>query len=191
MTGSIFAQDTLPLKSIISSLVSSGGSTIIVFLIIAVIMYILAYILSKKTDCIIIWSWWDLIPMAIAGIMFVYYLFDKENKIQNDVFANVLYFVCIITTFALSVISNIKYAGQKWLLFSIISILTKLVIMVIIPLILILLLIIKLYFSGKGDKRFLDGTRDNVKTGNMAIWTSIYMFLIIGLIKTGKEQQDD
>ena len=180
-----------PLQSITSSLASSGRGAIIIFLIIAVIMYLLAYTFSKKTDCIIIWSWWDLIPVAIAGLLFVSYLLvgvDKIQKIQFDVFANVIYFLCIITTFTFSIISNMKYAGLKWPLFSAISILTKVVIMIIIPLVLVLLFIA--YNSGKADKRYKDGTKGNARTQMLAIWTSIYMVLIIGLIKTGKKPKE-
>jgi tetratricopeptide (TPR) repeat protein len=177
-----------PLKTITNSLRSLKLFGLILLLIVSVIMYVLAYSFSKKTNCIIIWSWWDLILVAVSGLIFVYYLFDTNNKIQNDTFVNILYFIVILAAFAMSIISNLKYSGVKWPLFAIISILTKIVLLFVIPIVLALLIIGYVYV--KGDKRYKDGTKNNVRTRNMAIWTIVYTFLIVNLLKTGKETKE-
>jgi tetratricopeptide (TPR) repeat protein len=176
-----------PLKSITNSLRSLELFGLILLLIVSVIVYTLAYSFSKKTNCIIIWSWWDLILVALSGLIFVYYLFDADNKIQNDVFANGFYFIVTLATFTMSIISNLKYSGVKWSLFAVVSILTKIILLFVIPLVLALLIIGYVYV--KGDKRYKDGTRNNVRTRNMAIWTAVYTFLIVNLIKTGKKHR--
>jgi chromate transport protein ChrA len=126
--------------------------------------------------------------VAVSGLIFVYYLFDTNNKIQNDTFANILYFIVILAAFAMSIISNLKYSGVKWPLFAAISILTKIVLLFVIPLVLVLLIIGYVYV--KGDKRYKDGTKNNVRTRNMAIWTVVYTFLIVNLLKTGKKPKE-
>jgi hypothetical protein len=177
-----------PLKAITNSLRSLELFGLILLLIVSVIMYILAYSFSKRTSCIIIWSWWDLILLALSGLIFVYYLFDNDNKIQNDIFANILYFMVTLATVVMSIISNLKYSGIKWPLFAVISILTKIVLLFVIPLVLVLLIIGFAYV--KGDKRYKDGTRNNARTRNMAVWTIVYTFLIVNLLKTGKKTQE-
>jgi membrane-associated HD superfamily phosphohydrolase len=184
------------LKTITNSLRSTGTVGVILFLIFVIIVYILAYTFSKKTKCIIIWSWWDLIFIAISAIIFIYYLFDSENKIKDDVFVNIVYFTATIITLVFSIISNLRYSGIKWPLYAGISILTKIVLLVIIPLIIVLAIICWcLANSGKKDRRFKDGTRNNERTKNynfyVPIFTAIYTFLIINLIKFDKKLKEE
>lgn len=184
------------LKNITIALRSSGTFGLIVFLIFSVIVYILAYTFSKKTKCVIIWSWWDLIFIAISSLIFIFYLFDFEDKIKNDTAINIIYFIATITTFAFSIISNIKYSFTKWPLYAVISILTKFVLLVVIPLIFVLAIICwYLANSGKRDRRYKDGTRNNERTKNynfyVPIFTAIYTFLIINLIKFDKKLKEE
>ncbi|MDR0684676.1 MAG: hypothetical protein LBF83_06070 [Spirochaetaceae bacterium] len=181
-----------PLKTVTNSLRSSGTFGLIMFLAIAIIVYILSYSFSKKTRCIIIWDLWDLILVAISSLIFVFYLFDTENKIQNDTVINIIYFIITITTLALSIISNLKYSSTKWMLFATVSILTKFVLLIVIPLVLVLaILCYALINSTKKDRRYKDGTKGNAKTRNyntyVPIFTAIYMFLIVNLIKFNKK----
>jgi hypothetical protein len=185
-----------PLKNITTKLRSSGTFGLIIFLIFAVIVYILAYTFSKKTKCIIIWSWWDLIFIAFSSLIFIFYLFDFENKIKNDTAINIIYFIATITTFVFSIISNIKYSFSKWPLYAVISLLTKFVLLVVIPLILVLAIICwYLANSGKKDRRYKDGTKNNQRTKNynfyVPIFTAIYSFLIINLIKFDKKLKEE
>jgi hypothetical protein len=184
-----------PLKTITNSLRLSGTFGLIAFLVISVLVYTLSYSFSKKTKCIIIWDLWDLILVTISSLIFVYYLFDAENKIQNDTIINIIYFVTTITTLALSIISNLRYSGTKWLLFAVISILTKFVLLIVIPLVLVLaILCYALINSAKKDRRYKDGTKGNIKTRNyntyVPIFTAIYMFLIVNLIKFDKKLKE-
>jgi hypothetical protein len=184
-----------PLKAFTNSLRSSGAFGLIVFLVITIIVYILAHSFSKKTKCIIIWDLWDLILVAISSFIFVYYLFDTENKIQNDTVINIIYSITTITTLSLSIISNLKYSSIKWPLFAIISILTKFVLLIVIPLVLVLaILCYALINSVKRDRRYKDGTKNNAKTRNyntyVPIFTAIYMFLIVNLIKFNKKLKE-
>jgi hypothetical protein len=185
-----------PLKNFTISLRSSGKFGLILFLVFSVIIYILAYIFSKKTKCIIIWSWWDLIFIAISSLIFIFYLFDFEDKIKNDTAINIIYFIATMTTFAFSVISNIKYSFTKWPLFAVISILTKFVLLVVIPLIFVLAIIFwYLANTGKRDRRYKDGTKNNEVTWKrnfyIPIFTAIYSFLIINLIKFDKKIKEE
>jgi hypothetical protein len=185
-----------PLKNITIALRSSGSFGLIVFLIFSVIIYILAYTFTKKTKCIIIWSWWDLICIAVSSLIFIFYLFDTENNIKNDGIINIVYFFATIITFAFSIISNIKYSFTKWPLYAVISILTKFVLLVVIPLIFVLAIICwYLANSGKRDRRYKDGTKNNERTKNynfyVPIFTAIYSFLIINLIKFDKKLKEE
>jgi hypothetical protein len=185
-----------PLKNITMTLRSSGTFGLIVFLIFSIVVYILAYTFSKKTKCIIIWSWWDLIFIAISSLIFIFYLFDFENKIKNDSAINVIYFIATITTFGFSVISNIKYSPTKWPLYAFISVLTKFVLLVVIPLVFVLAIICwYLANSGKRDRRYRDGTKNNQRTKNynfyVPMFTAIYTFLIINLIKFDKKLKEE
>jgi hypothetical protein len=184
-----------PLKTLSNSLRSSGKFGLLVFLIIAVIVYILAYSFSKKTKCVIIWDIWDLILVSISSLIFIYYLFDIENKIQNDAAINIIYFTLIVATFGLSIISNLKYSGLKWPLFTAISILTKLILLIVIPLVLVLAILCwYLVNAAKKDRRYKDGTKGNAKTKNyntyVPIFTAIYVFLIVNLIKFNKKLKE-
>jgi len=215
MANSLFAQETTldganshfsnngyevvkysPLKNITIALRSLGTFGLILFLIFSVIVYILVYIFFKKTKCVIIWSWWDLICIVISSFIFIFFLFDFENKIKNDTAINIIYFIVTITTFVFSVISNIKYSLTKWPFYAIISILTKFVLLIVIPLIVVLAIIFWLFaISGKKDKRYRDGTLNNERTYKVnlfvSIFTAIYTFLIINLIKFDKKIKDE
>jgi hypothetical protein len=185
-----------PLKTFTNSLRSSGSFGLVVFLIIAVIVYILAYSFSKKTECIIIWGIWDIILVAVSSLIFIYYLFDAENRIQNDTVVNVIYFTAIIGTFTLSIISNLRHSKLKRTLFAAISILTKLVLLVVIPLILVLAILCWCLVNAvKKDRRYKDGTRSNARTRNyntyVPIFTAIYVFLIANLIKSNKKLKEE
>jgi hypothetical protein len=184
-----------PLKNITNSLRSSDKIGLVAFLAIAIIAYILAYSFSKKTKCIIIWGIFDLILIAISSLIFIYYLFDTENKIQNDTGVNIIYFFMIIATFALSILSNLRCSGIKWPLFAAISILTKIVLLIVIPLVIVLAIICwVLVNNAKRDKRYKDGTKNNARTTNyytyVPIFTAIYTFLIVNLVKFDKKTKE-
>jgi hypothetical protein len=175
-----------PLKVFSKSLNLLGQSDkIFIFLIIALIIYAIALLFSSKTNCVIIWGWWDLILMAIPGLIFVYYLFNTDNIIKYDVALNIIFLVTTMVTFAFSIIINLKYSGGKGLLFALVSILAKIVIMIIIPIIIFLFFIA--LSSGKKDRRYRDGTRGNTKSMWIAIVSVIALFLVINLIKVEKE----
>ncbi|MDR1838711.1 MAG: hypothetical protein LBQ93_03880 [Treponema sp.] len=175
-----------PLRIFSKSLNFLGQSdSIFVLFIIALIIYAIALLFSSKTGCVIIWGWWDLILLAIPGLIFVYYLFNVDNIMKYDETLNIIFFITSIATFALSVIINIKYSGIKGLLFAIVSVLAKIVIMILIPI--IIFLFFMALSSGKKDRRYRDGTKGNTKTMWLAIVGAIALFLVINLIKTEQE----
>jgi hypothetical protein len=81
------------------------------FFIIALIIHAIALLFSYKTSCVIIWRWWDLISLAIHGLIFVYYLFNIDNPIKYDATLNITFLIASIATFALSV--TVKHPRQS------------------------------------------------------------------------------
>jgi len=175
-----------PLQKMSKSLDLAKQSDILLILgIISIFIYAMALLLSSKTGCVIIWGWWDLVLIAIPGLIFVYYLFNLNNTIKYDTLLNIIFFVISIATFALSIIINIKYSGGIGLLYAIVSVMVKIVIMILIPIIIFLFFIASC--SGKSDRRYRDGTKGNAKTMWVGVVSAIAFFLIINLIKSEQE----
>jgi hypothetical protein len=55
-------------KFVKPAMISKLSDIMVVLVIIALIIYSTAIILSKKTNCVIIWGWWDLLLVAIPGL---------------------------------------------------------------------------------------------------------------------------
>lgn len=88
-----------------------------------------------------------------------------------------------------SLIGNIRGNARdgflKILPFTLASLITKLVLLVVVPIIIICGLLAAT--SGEKDKRYKDGTKNNQRTANIALFSVIAGFLFEPLIKTKKD----
>lgn len=131
----------------------------LVYLIAAVIgLYAIAAFLSVKTKCIIIWGWWDLIVLAVPGIIFGLYLYNYLNGdtilINYNSEFNIIFYIFSAATAVFSVLANIKAKSILSVPYIIVSLLLKIVIMILIP------IMIVLYVIGKRSK---NSVKDNTK----------------------------
>jgi hypothetical protein len=156
---------------------------------------VIAYKNNKKTNCIIIWGWKDFI-LGVITLLGCFIAFTSDNI--TLLFC--VFIMCAITTIAFSIISNFKYAGSKWLSFSVISIFTKIAIMIITPIIipfiappLLLIAILTRPLQPKVDRRFKTGYKNNaVPTRDLGLSGTIFNLLIHrSLIKTGADLVKD
>ena len=179
----------LPLKSLVDgTLVLMRGDNLITAVCIALIIYIVALILSKTTSCVIIWRWFDAVITSIPGLLFlllIYLLFDsgiESEELLGNIWLNILFIVSFISAMLLSVLSNKKYSGFPLsLFFMFISMAAKLVVMIIVP------IFIALFFGamnhGKKDKRTRVGKQGNQNLIAMAVIAGLAYLLVGGLIK--------
>jgi hypothetical protein len=161
---------------------------------IALIIYITALILSKITGCIIVWKWWDLIILAVPGIILIasLYLYNddeiKTGTFINNVAVNILFVSSFLATIALSISANIKTCGiLPGIIYIVIAILAKIVIAILIPVFIVLFL--GALNSGEKDKRYKSGRRGNKNIIMAGIIAAIAAILVGSLIKSGNEEE--
>jgi hypothetical protein len=167
-----------------------AGNVWVGLIVISVIVYILALIFSKKSSCIIICGWKDILlvvaPIVIIAFILLYNgLYGKNNGktiSANNVLANVLFVLPIIATFAVSIITNLRYSSMpQSVFFIILSLIAKAIIMMAI--IVFVILILGAWRRGKEDKRYKSGYRPGKNDRFIAIIGLIATFLIGSLIK--------
>ena len=149
--------------------------------VIALLIFVLAQVLSSKTECIIIWEWWDLMVLVVPGfiVLSVFYNYAGAKSQSEDygVITSILFYSFIMLSVTLTLISN-----KLNLLYSLASVAMKAVAILVIPVIIVLFIFA--LGAGKKDGRYSDGTRGNAQT----LWLSVVGFLgyiIIGnLIKS-------
>jgi hypothetical protein len=180
------------LINFIERIISKGN--IITFGSVGLIFYIAALILSKTTKCIIIWHWWDIIILAIPGIIFLgsFYMVNcSENKnieFVNSIALNLLFVFSFAVTILLSLLANIKYSGVlKSLIYILIVIGAKIFIAIIIPFFIILFFGSLNY--GEKDKRYKSGRKGNKNIIIAGIMVAIAALLVSGLIKNGVNEE--
>ncbi|GMO70444.1 MAG: hypothetical protein Ta2A_19040 [Treponemataceae bacterium] len=167
---------------------------LITFGAVGLIIYIVALILSKTTKCIIVWNWWDLIILAIPGIILIlslYLSFNNEGEevtFINNIALNILFVVSFLATMMLSIVANLKHSNiASAIIFCIIALLAKVVISILIPVFLILFL--GALNSGKKDNRYKSGRKGNQNIIIAGIIAAIAALLIGSLIKNGNEEE--
>lgn len=153
-----------------------------IFLGFGILIYILAYKLSENTNCVIVYGWKDFIIIAV-GEFFVYLFRDSISEDITVLFIPMIFFVISIL---FSLIGNIRGSYRNGIfnimLFSLISIITKIVLLIVIPI--IIFCGIFAAASGKEDKRYKDGTKNNERTANIALFSVIKTLLFVPLMKT-------
>jgi magnesium-transporting ATPase (P-type) len=180
------------LLNFVGELISQDN--IITFGAVGLIFYIAALVLSKTTKCIIIWHWWDLIILAIPGIIFLgsfYFYYNNKNEsidFINNIAINILFVFSFTATILLSVVANIKYSGiLKSVIFIIIAVFVKIFIAILIPIFIVLFL--GAINSGKKDKRYKYGTKGNQNIITAGIIAALAALLIGVLIKNGDDEE--
>lgn len=159
---------------IVSILVHMDKTYSLILIVGAIAIYIIAWLLSMGDKCTIVYTWWDMMLLLICGGIFWFYFMDSSETINNQVLV-IIVAVSLIISAILSFVANIKNPFPLNILFSIVSILTKIILIVFVPM--IVFMILNSFSSGKKDKRYKDGTKENEKT---AIVT--FVFLILGII---------
>ena len=142
-------------------------------------IYILALYLSNRTECIIVYTWKDMLLLLITfGVGCYFY--------RNDEFEEKIFIICIPFVFSIiiSIYANLGSSIPKCIFFSLISILTKLMLVIIAPLLIFGLL--EANNSGVKDGRYKDGTKGNERSKNVSIVLMLISLLITPLIKGKK-----
>lgn len=151
-------------------------------LFLPLVIYILALWLSSQTDCIIVYTWKDMLLLLITFGIGCYFA-------HNDEFEEKFFITCIPFVFSviISIYANLGHSIPKCIFYSIISILTKLMLVIIAPLLIFGLL--SANNSGVKDGRYKDGTKGNERSRNVAMVLMLISLLIAPLIKGKKIQQ--
>lgn len=164
---------------------------LIVVGIIIILIYIIGRIFSNKTECVIFSSFKEILLLFAPCFVIILLLVFIIGAIEID---GNLAFILMIVSFVISFISAIVFSiyenlgTRKPVLYTIISIITKLTLFIIAPI--ILLLSTTVMTKSKKDKRYKDGTKNNQKTKNITIAISVLSGLVFSLIKTPKRKLD-
>lgn len=165
------------------------GITAILIYIFLGIVYLLAHILSRKTECVILWKWYDvtclfltvMCPFTICVWLWICSIchLSKEVVLWGG---GLMPTIPLTISFSLSVSSNWGH-GFISILYIIVSILTKAVLLVFGP------IIVLAWFLAKGagkyavkDERFRDGTKNNQKTKLVGIALAFFVLLFYPLV---------
>lgn len=150
---------------------------------------ILAHILNRKTECVILWGWWDvtLIFITVMSPISIYvwlqictaFELSKEWFIWGMVLCiTVPMLICFVT----SVVRNWGY-GKMSVLYIMVSILTKVVLLIFGPIIALAWFFVK--DSGNSavkDARYRDGTKNNKKTKQVGTAVALFVLLFYPLV---------
>ncbi len=178
------------LKKTISSIVFDNFWNIlqknwVILLIIGIIIYIGAYKLAKNTKCVILYGWKDVIMIGIG----VFFFICLQDAIQDDPVGIFVPMIFFFISALFSLLGNIHGSGYDGIvyvvLYTLASLIAKIVLLVVIPLVAILWLLAA--SSGKKDNRYKDGTKNNVRTANIAFVSAILTLLFKPLIKSKKD----
>ena len=171
--------------SIVSMFWDFAGRFWFILLAVGILIYIGAYKLSENTNCVIVYGWKDFIMIAIGMCL----LFVFRDSLEEDL--SVLYIPMLFFSISIlfSLIGNIRGSAKNGIfnviLYTLASIITKIVLLVVIPVIIFFGLLAAT--SGKEDKRYKDGTKNNARTANIGLFSAIAAFLFMPLMKTKKD----
>lgn len=176
---------SLAKPSIVSMFWDFAGRFWFILLAVGILIYIGAYKLSENTNCVIVYGWKDFIMIAI-GVCLLFVFRDELEEDLSVVFIPMIFFSISIL---FSLIGNIRGSAKNGIfdviLYTLVSIITKVVLLVVIPLIIFFGLLAAT--SGEKDKRYKDGTKNNARTANIGLFSAIAAFLFMPLMKTKKD----
>ena len=157
------------------------------FLIVtAIVIYVIAWFLSMGDKCTIVYTWWDMVLLLICGGIFWFYFFDSTESINNQILV-IIFASSLIISVILSFVANIKNPFPLNILFSVVSIITKMVLIVFVPMIAFMML--NSFSTGKDDKRYKDGTKNNEKTSIVTFVFIIFGIIVSPLVKTDRKSK--
>lgn len=148
---------SLAKPSILSMFWDFAGRFWFILLAVGILIYIGAYKLSENTNCVIVYGWKDFIMIAI-GVCLLFVFRDELEEDLSVVFIPMIFFSISIL---FSLIGNIRGSAKNGIfdviLYTLVSIITKVVLLVVIHLIIFFGLLAAT--SGKEDKRYKDGQK--------------------------------
>ncbi|MBR6055215.1 MAG: hypothetical protein IKP46_07760 [Bacteroidales bacterium] len=166
---------------------------IIALIAITIIAYIVAQIFSRKTECVILYKWYDfacLLWIAVSPLFIGLgnkIFTDGEMTSKTALVNRIIFMIPIAILVLTSIFSNLGH-GWMSLLYIFVSIMAKIP-FIIGSWIIAFALFLTLYAgaSAKTDARYHDGTRRNEKTNRrmraIAIFFAIFNPLLFDLVK--------
>ena len=163
---------------------------------VAIVAYIIAYVFSKRTECVVLYKWydyWALILFAVSPLIALLVgLFvgpdGESEKAFLSITCKVLMSLSVVVLFITSIIANLGH-GWTSLLYIFVSLIAK------IPFILgsfiVALSLMSVFDAGSQSKdgRFRDGTKGNQKIRALGVFFAVFTPLLFTLIKP-EEYQD-
>lgn len=171
-----------PLIKISGYLLTLETKTKLLFLAIAFLLYVLAWFASMG-HCVIVYTWWDMSLLIIAGSIFclnLYSLYHGDGPAFGSK-ASIIFCVCFLISLFFSILGNAKFFPIN-ILFILLSFFTKFILVILVPI--VVLMIITAFDSGKEDKRYRDGTKDNKKSKSVALLFFVLSILVSPLVKS-------
>lgn len=165
---------------------------LIFYCIFVVVIYIVGRLFSKNTECVIFSSVKEIVLLILpVGVIVI----GAFTNLESQVYVNLIIIFLIISFITAIVFSIINNLGtKKPLLYSIVSLLTKLSLLIFSPLLFFLILGFPLKKEEK-DRRFRDGTKNNQSTKNLAIMGALFWgvsyFFYLSLMKTPKRKMNE
>lgn len=167
------------------------GYFLIFYCIFVVVIYIVGRVFSKKTECVIFSSVKEIILLIVPIlILFIGVYTNSESQVYFYAFI-IFSSISFIAALIFSIINNL--GTKRPLLYSIISLMTKLSLLIFSPLLMLLIMGFPLKKEEK-DRRFRDGTKNNQSTKNWAIIGALFWavssFFYLSLIKKPKRKSE-
>lgn len=178
-----------PIILIASYLLNLSKNTKIILIVIAILIYVLAWFLSMGDKCTIVYTWWDMILLLVSGSIFCFnlWILSDGGQTDNSLAVSLVFIVSLILSFIISFIANIGNPFPFNILYSLVSVLTKTVLILIVPI--IVLMALESFRAGKKDKRYRDGTEKNKKTFVVTLVFLFIALLVLPLIKANKNSK--
>lgn len=173
-----------PLCKIVSILVHMDKTYSLILIVCAIAIYIFAWFLSMGDKCTIVYTWWDMVLLLICGGIVWFYFFDSSESINNQILV-IIFTASLIISTILSFVANIKNPFPLNIVFSVVSIITKIILIVFVPM--IAFMILNSFTSGKNDKRYKDGTKNNEKTAIVSFIFLLFGIIVSPLVKTNRK----
>lgn len=154
-----------------------------IFVTAGIIIYILAKIFSRFTNCTIIAGLPDFIILCILDLVIIVYIFLKSYNESYDIdtIFSFIFFPLLAITVFFSIKSNWGFFFPLYLIFSLV---TKTILLILIPV--SFMLMVGALSSGVSDKRYKDGTKNNQQTENLSRIFDLAAFLVLSFIKEKK-----
>jgi hypothetical protein len=144
-------------------------------------VYIVGYIYSVRTKCVIIAGQSDFIFLVIPWVTGLINVFFRKENPSAPLSTISIVSLIVFGVLPLLVSFVLSFANNKVFFHAFVSILTKITIFILIPIVFILFIMASM--SGKKNGRFKDGTQNNEKTANIGLAVAISALLIGALIK--------